>query len=1328
MILKKVVSTVIIVCLLLTLLFNVSALSEKTTEDFFPAFPGAEGYGAKTAGGRSFANPEYPNQKAVVLHVTNLNDSGSGSFRDCVTRDLPNNAPRYVVFDVGGTIQLESSIIITKPFITIAGQTAPGDGICFIKWDLGVQTHDVIIRGIRVRPGDASGPSSDNVATFNGPDGIKIQGKNKPEWDDVYNIIYDHCSISWSMDENISLWYSPLSDITIQYCISSEGLSNSYHKENYQLQSHSMGVIVGPNTRKLSLHHNIFATNNNRNPRIAEGTEVELINNVIYNWGADGTQIASSGPEPSITNIINNYYKGGPETGKNNMGMTIYMLAEGSRVYASGNVGPGEYENISDQWNLVTGTVQYRTYLPAVVPSGITTQSAKSAYETVLNNAGCIAPKRDFTDERIIKDITNGTGNKVDYQLNEKGEKGYPIYVDGEKLLDTDDDGIPDEWEKKKGLNPNVLDSTELAPSGYMWIEEYANSLIPMSAYSSEDAVVYANDPVEYKGLTSQNVYINVDKEKQEHFDKAVIIGGRTMVSPFELFEKLGAVVQWNTGSNTISISKKNRSVQVFLKEEYAIVDGDKRVLDVSAKIVNGRPMVPLRFVCEALELAVEWDEKSRTVNISTDDWALSDELPSGFPYDILPTDDVYVRDGNNADNNYAKESTVVVKEGGDGYKRLGYMKFDLSSLSAESLLMARVKLFVNDLQGGGPVTVKIYAVEDDNWNENEITWNTKKDFGKKIAEVNIKEENTGIIIDVTEYMLEQIQKDKTATIGIMGSVEENLSATFNSKERDNASLLEIVSTIEIPSLAPMPVVEEVPEITAHANVNLKDTTVIQAEDTTIKLGGFEKQHQGFTGIGYVNYNNVVGSSIEWTVKALDKGSYYLTLVYANGGTDDRPMDIQVNGQTLHSSVKFPSNGGWTGWNPLGMWIDLEAGYNIIRAVAISEGGGPNVDMVIMSADEKAAAEVFIPVIEPTPIPTPVPTPTPPLVPPTGDAAEDIYYIEALADTYIRGGEHMDLSFGADAIIDIKEGPDDKYKRHAYYKFDLSSLSSNECSSAVFTVNVNKLQKGGPCTAVVYGIENDNWEEADLTWSNAPKLGEKIADAVFAAEGKAEIDLTDYVNSQLAGDKIVSFCIKGILEENLTITLDSKEGVAKPSLEVVTKKPVPVSGAYYIEPASDTYVQGGDNMDVNFGVVKLLEIKEGAEDKYKRHAYYQFDLSSLSQKECSSAIFTVNVIDLQKGGPCTVLLYSVEDDNWEETALTWNTKPAVGEELVSFVLTDKGKADIDITDYINQELAGDKLASFCIKGLREENLTIKLDTKEGSVKPMLEVSMGQLSK
>jgi len=407
----------------------VCSLNAQISQDL-PAFPQAEGFGAYALGGRG----------GKVIFVDNLNDDGPGSLRAAVM----DPEPRIVIFRVSGTIELQSELRVTHPYITIAGQTAPGDGICLKNFPLKVhRTHDVIVRGIRVRPGIellSGGKSSDGIAV---------------EWS--RNVIIDHCSASWSTDEILNTNNQAI-DVTVQWCIFSESLNNSV-----QGREHGYAATLGGT--RTTYHHNLLAHNKGRNPSIGGGdrnrrTEMDFTNNVVYNWVSrvcDG--------KPQTMNFVANYYKQGPATPVNN-NFIILKIQDSERYgyiskwYVSDNYVSGHPELTKDNWS---GAVLFQHEGTSIEKNRVDTpfenanymtRDAPLAYLEVLNHAGVTVPRRDVVDKRVIEDVRTGRatfGNGIIDQVEQVG--GWPELLTYGVPLDSDSDGMPDEWEMKEGLN-----------------------------------------------------------------------------------------------------------------------------------------------------------------------------------------------------------------------------------------------------------------------------------------------------------------------------------------------------------------------------------------------------------------------------------------------------------------------------------------------------------------------------------------------------------------------------------------------------------------------------------------------------------------------------------------------------------------------------------------------------------------------------------------------------------------------------------------------------------------------------------------------------------
>lgn len=415
------------------------------------AFPGAEGFGRFTSGGRG----------GSVIEVTNLNDSGPGSLRAAIAAE----GPRTVVFRVSGTIALQSELRIEHGDLTIAGQTAPGEGICIRDYPMNIYADNIIIRYLRVRLGDVHKLSEDAVSGYFQKD-----------------IIIDHCSFSWGIDEVLTIRDNR--NTTVQWCIISESLHHSHHRKG----DHGYGGIWGG--MGASFHHNLFAHHTSRNPRFSgsryhgepEKEVVDYRNNVIYNWGFN----SAYGGEAGQQNLINNYYQYGPAT-KHRERIVEPSDREG-KWYVSGNFVYGFPAISADNWaGGVQGKFRDAGRVDAPFPAApVTTQSAEEACEAVLADAGAVLPKRDAVDARIIDEVRSGTatyGGKwgkglgiIDSQ-NDVG--GWPTLRSAPPPVDRDHDGMPDAWEIERGLDPdNPQDRNgDSDGDGYTNLEDYLNEL-----------------------------------------------------------------------------------------------------------------------------------------------------------------------------------------------------------------------------------------------------------------------------------------------------------------------------------------------------------------------------------------------------------------------------------------------------------------------------------------------------------------------------------------------------------------------------------------------------------------------------------------------------------------------------------------------------------------------------------------------------------------------------------------------------------------------------------------------------------------------------------
>lgn len=484
-------------------------------QDKTPAFPGAEGFGMYTTGGRG----------GKVYHVTTIEDNDQpGSFRYA----LNQKGPRTIVFDVSGTIHLTSELKVKNGDVTIAGQTAPGDGICVADHPFVISCDNIILRYMRFRLGNKF------IADHEG-DGLGSM--------DHDNIIVDHCSVSWSIDECLSVYGGK--NITVQWCIASQSLRNSGHAKG----AHGYGGNWGGSG--ASYHHNLLAHHDSRCPRLGPrvGTQtderVDIRNNVFYNWGGNGCY----GGEGQNVNIVNNYYKPGPGTMKRGERIATRIAQIGIRTtqythhdtdqpnkwdvmwhrwgkyFIDGNINAsygdvtdenweeGVYPQIDNEKCDGTFTKETKDTIRLAQPiphPTTTTHDAKTAYERVLQYAGA-SLHRDWVDELMVSDTRNGVASHTGVIKDKKGRNNIPGIIDSQEdnkpadagadwqawpvlksepaPKDSDGDGMPDAWEKANGLNPNdaadgnkIIDNSQLTSddsnAGYTNLERYLNSIV----------------------------------------------------------------------------------------------------------------------------------------------------------------------------------------------------------------------------------------------------------------------------------------------------------------------------------------------------------------------------------------------------------------------------------------------------------------------------------------------------------------------------------------------------------------------------------------------------------------------------------------------------------------------------------------------------------------------------------------------------------------------------------------------------------------------------------------------------------------------------------
>ena len=455
------------------------------------AFPGAEGAGRFTSGGRGRAAAP-----TTVFEVTSLADTNTpGTLRYALSQSGTTVPHRTVVFRVCGTIHLTARLNIPRN-TTIAGQTAPGDGICLADRQVSVNGDNVIVRFVRFRLGDRY-PQQTGIGMVNGNgDEDAFNGTERK------NIVVDHCSMSWSMDEAFTFYGAATDSMTLQWNLISEPLNYSYHFEtgDTDYEHHGYGGIWGG--RRASFHHNLFAHCANRTPRWnGRGTvgseNCDFRNNVIYNWGGNNVY----GGEGGNYNLVNNYYKYGPSTTTSARAKTVNPYRQTTapvlpyaQVYLAGNYVDGSAATTRRNWLGATmqgGSLADTVLSKANAPFNIAplnTQSATDAYTSVLQSAGCVLPVRDAVDLRIMQEVQARTGSIIDVQggfphgtAYSVSQGAWPVLSCGPAPADTDHDGMTDAYEIANGLNPNnAADRQTLAANGYTNLENYLNGLVTL--------------------------------------------------------------------------------------------------------------------------------------------------------------------------------------------------------------------------------------------------------------------------------------------------------------------------------------------------------------------------------------------------------------------------------------------------------------------------------------------------------------------------------------------------------------------------------------------------------------------------------------------------------------------------------------------------------------------------------------------------------------------------------------------------------------------------------------------------------------------------------
>jgi len=701
------------------------------------AFPGAEGFGAKAAGGRG----------GRVIEVTNLNDSGAGSLRACVIA----TGPRTCVFRTGGTIIVNTPLDIRNPFITIAGQTAPGGGITLrnstsmSSVSLSVRTNDVIIRHIRLRPGAAPVLNS-------GVDGMRItEGATK--------VIVDHSSFSWATDENLAV--SGVRDITVQRSIVSEGLSMSTHDKG----EHSKGINISNKVTtlpigNLSFHHNLLAHNNDRNPEGDAYDTTDWVNNIIYNYGQHASRFANRENADSPVNFVGNFYKKGVDSPND-----VYEVEAGETGAATapsffvlGNIGPHRTSDAQAE-NLVVDPADRGLVTSIRHPAlTVTTTSATQALEDVLANAGASRPRLDAVDKRIIEEVRRGEGKIIDctsptstpgcntkvaltsndytkYGINDPIDSdGWPILAAGTPPTDTDHDGMPNEWEQQYGfsLSSATDGAADADLDGYTNLEEFLNGTDPEvpdtdvpPGGDTTPPTVSITEPVSTATLSGMAVL------KADATDS----GGSGI-----------AGVQFKLDSNNLGPEDKTPPYS-FSWDTTTVADGAHTLTSVARDAEgNSATALPITVI-------------------------VNNQLPSQTTFNFTPVADATIK-RTEPTKNFGKASKLHV----DNSPVLNFlMKFSVSGIGTKQVTSAKLRLYSADPADKGG---KFQRVANNSWSEQTVTWNNAPVADTAVlASFGSVTTNKWYEVDIKSLIT------RDGTYSIKATSPSSDSAAFHSKE-----------------------------------------------------------------------------------------------------------------------------------------------------------------------------------------------------------------------------------------------------------------------------------------------------------------------------------------------------------------------------------------------------------------------------------------------------------------------------------------------------------------------------------------------------------------
>ena len=870
------------------------------------AFPGAEGYGRYAIGGRG----------GQVVHVTNLNDDNNpGSLRYAVENI---EGPRTIVFDVAGMITLTSRLVLNDPYVTIAGQTAPGKGVCIKSAPFGFTGNDLIARHIRLRLGAGR--------TF---DGMGMTGAN--------HSILDHCSISWTIDESFSSRGSK--NITLQRALISEALNAAGHQNYPAGTEHGYAATIGGDVG--SFHHNLLAHNYGRNWSMGGGLDgngyyagrLDISNNVVYNWGNRTTDGGAY-----ETNFINNYYKPGAGS-KTFNAMSIQHENTGlgtQKGYFSGNVMPGYFNenNQQDGYKETYHNGDYKRYEGFVnapfFESYITMQSAYEAYKDVLSDCGANQPFFDNHDVRMINETINGTysvtgsvtGKKgfPDHQNDAGGYESYPTeYRAGD--WDSDGDGMPNWWERMMGFNENSStdDYTESNSdddgNGYTALEEYLNWMAEPHFFNDYGNQVSIDLKALFRGYTNNPSYSFANVEG----------GSISMNGAIAVFSPNGCgLASFELTVNDGDGDSKTRAFRVFTESQTpgsctltyydcaGVEDGTAKMDDCgvcsggTTGVIGCADALQGEGFCEAIGV----EEASNLGFIGTGYVNFDNEINSSGSWNIYATSATTTRIGIRYANGGGIARPMTVNINGNALATFtGEPSGGWTNWQTETFLLD-LEEGVNNIElvatttSGGP-NVDLLALYDERLSVGGCVEDCNGVIG---GSAYLDSCNTCVAGNTG---LDACHKDCAGNWG--GSVTE-----------DDCG------------------------VCLTSNNMLPCTGSLEAETACSFDGSVDNNNAGFSGDGFANTDNVLDASATWILNSNATQTATFTFRYANGGTTARDGEIWVNGQSV-GIIELAPTGDWTTWANSTINVDLEEGANEIIVVATTENGLANIDIIHFS-------------------------------------------------------------------------------------------------------------------------------------------------------------------------------------------------------------------------------------------------------------------------------------------------------------------------------------------------------------------------------------------